>query len=692
MCKRFSILLPICFLVVLCCSPGIAGAATLLDATFKPVLSTAGTVRGIAPLATGGQVMVIGYFTSISGTSCRNIGRLNADGTVDTSFRLSTEFMADRIDAVAVQPDGKILIGGQLTYYGETSSRNYLFRLNSDGSWDKGFDAGGYVYATGATYGVNGPVKAISVDGSGKILVGGDFTAPKNHIARLTSVGSEDTSFDPGTGADGTVTRIARQTNGGIIIGGAFSSVNGTAKAFIARLGANGALDVTAFGTGLYGGTLQALAVQADDKVLIGGSFFMFNGVAVPKLIRTTATGALDSSFTQAVPQFNGGPSIPAANYFEAITSLLAVPDKIIVGGWNPVMYFNGKPTDHDAQIYVLQGSDGAFVSYTKFNGKPTDVWALAKRRDGAVIAGGDFIQLDDGTDAYYFGICGLTGQYYRPDAAFKPIVGGQADVKSLALQSDGKIIVGGNFYLANGVAKNGVARFTSDGTLDQTLSVPSQAGGTVTGVLVRNDGKIVMSGSFYSIAGQNYVDMALLSSTGAMEAGAYVGSVNALAWYQGNKILAATPHTPGIRRLNADLTNDATFDPGTGISNSQQSDYEFDRVNAVAVQKDGRILVGGSFSSFSGVYLRNILRLNANGSIDTSFTSPIFTVYNYRSEIFSIAVQADGKILIVGRFSTVNGAAVPTVARLNSDGTVDGSFKTPFGDQGSSAYSVTVH
>ena len=689
----------ICFTMsIFFAMPNIARALTTLDTNFKPVLSTAGTVTGIAPLPNGKE-MVIGDFTSINGVGCKRIARLNPDGSVDTSFQMTTEFMVDRIDAIAVQSDGKIIIGGYLTYYGVTESQTYLFRLNTDGSWDKTFTAGGYIYSSQTTYGVNNLVKVINVDSNDKILIGGDFTQPKSHIARLNSDGSADGTFDPGTGADGIVTHISRQSNG-IIIGGGFSNVNGTAKAMIARLGINGALDTSAFGTGLYGGSLQALAVQADDKILIGGTFFMLNGATVPKLIRTTAAGALDGTFTQVVQYINGnGETITTnvANYFHAITSLLALPDKIIVGGWNPIMYFGGTPTDHNAQIYVIQGTDGAFVGYTQFKGKPTDVWALAKRSDGVAIAGGSFTQLDDGTDAYYPGLCLLTGLYYRPDTVFRPIfnpiVGGQGDVGALAIQADGKIIAGGSFSLVDGVGKNGVARINANGTLDATLSTPATLGGAVTGVLVRGDGKLVMGGSFYNIAGQDYKDVALLSSTGVMEAGAYVGGVSALSWYPENKVLAVMPHSPGIRRLNSNLTLEdvSTFNPGTGISNSQQPDYEFDRANAVAVQNDGKILVGGSFFSFSGATRQNIVRLNADGSLDAGFSSPIFTVYNFRSEVFSIAIQSDGKILIVGRFSTVNGIATPTVARLNPNGTVDTSFQTPFGDTGSSAYKVYV-
>lgn len=667
-----------------------AFAATTLDTGFKPVLSTAGTITNIVPLASS-KVLVIGRFASISGTARKNIARLNADGTVDTSFQLDARIPADMIYAAAVLADGKILIGGQITVYGDTESQNYLFRLSSDGSWDTTFKAGGYVYGNpGSTYGLDNIVRAIAVDSNGKILVGGDFTAPRSHIARLNADGSEDTSFNPGTGADDTVTHIALQSTGHIIIGGGFENVNGTAKAKVARLTSTGALDA-AFGTGLYGGSLQALAIQADNKVLLGGSFFGLNGsYDLPKLIRTSAAGVLDDTFTQLVSYIDRQGQThysPAASYFGAITSLAVLSDKIVVGGWDPVMEFNGVPTDHNAQVYVLQGTDGAFVSFTQFKGKPTDVWSLAMRSDGLPVAGGSFTQLEDSTDAYFYGLCQLDpANYYRPFESFKPIVGGQADLRTMALQGDGKLIVGGDFFLANGTPKNGVARFSTSGTLDTTLSVPATEGGIVTGLLVRSDGKLVMGGSFYNIADQTYKDVALMSTTGTLEASAYAGGVSALALYPGDKVLTALYHTPGIKGLTADLMVDSSFVPGSGIPNSQ-TEY----VNTVVVQSDGKILVGGAFSSFSGVACQNIVRLNSNGSIDNTFVPPAFTVFYGLSEVYAIALQPDGKILLAGRFSTVGGVDSPTVVRLNSNGSVDSSFKTPFGNSGSTVYALAL-
>lgn len=668
--------------------PHLAAAAVLPDSAFKPVLAAPARIAGIAPLANG-QALVVGSFTSINGTAGNQVVRLKPDGSLDATFRPDPSIEINQVTAVAAQGDGKVLIGGYLTRNGATRIQSYLFRLNSDGSVDTGFDAGGFDLNAGSPYGLDNLVRAILIDADGKILVGGDFTAPGNHIARLNSDGSVDTDFDAGSGADGAVTHLARQSTGHLIAGGSFTTLNGTGKAGIARLSADGTLD-PAFGSGLYGGSLGALAVQADDKILLGGTFTAVDGVDTPKLTRRNADGTEDSSFTQITPTTSG--ATLAANMFQAITSLVALPDRIVVGGWYSFTIFNGQPTEHNARIFVLNSSTGAFVNSAAFKGKPTDVLALARRSDGSVLAGGSFTQLDDGTDAYYYGVCRLSGSSLSLDGSFKPIFGGQADVRTITQQADGKYLLGGDFYLANGTALSGIARLNPDGTVDASLKAPAATGGMVTGLLARDDGKLIVGGTFYAIGTLDFKDIAVLSATGAIEQTAYVGGVNALAWYEGGKVVAATPHAPGVIRLIADpLSADSGFIPGSGISNEIQPDAELDRANAVAVQADGKILVGGSFGTFSGAVRQNLVRLNADGSIDPGFTSPTFTVVNFRSEIFSIAVQDDGKILVAGRFSTVNGEARPTLARLNADGSVDTSFTAPMLDSGATAYRVRV-
>src|SRR5207248_1147872 len=141
--------------------------------------------------------------------------------------------------ALAIQPDGRILMGGSFSVYNGTT-RNSIARLNTDGSLDTTFTVG-----TGA----NNAVFAIAIQVDGRIVIGAHFTSfngtARNRITRLNSDGSLDTTFNIGTGANSAVRAIAVQPDGRILIGGQFTTYNGTARNNIARLNADGSLDTT---------------------------------------------------------------------------------------------------------------------------------------------------------------------------------------------------------------------------------------------------------------------------------------------------------------------------------------------------------------------------------------------------------------------------------------------------------------
>lgn len=207
--------------------------------------------------------------------------------------------------------------------------------------------------------------------------------------------------------------------------------------------------------------------------------------------------------------------------------------------------------------------------------------------------------------------------------------------VYAMAEQPDGKIIIAGRFFSVLGVPRNNIARVNVDGTLD--TSFDPNANQVVYGVTVQPDGKLLVYGAFTS--------------------------------FQPNG--AASPTTRNrIARLNADGTLDPTFDPN---ANSW--------VYSLKVQADGKMVIGGGFTNLqpngaTSPTIRNrIARLNADGTLDSSFNP------NANSDVQSMAIQPDGKILLVGQFSTLqpNGAVSPTtrnyIARLNTNGTLDATF-----------------
>src|SRR5438132_7451114 len=110
----------------------------------------------------------------------------------------------------------------------------------------------------------------------------------------------------------------------------------------------------------------------------------------------------------------------------------------------------------------------------------------------------------------------------------------------------------------------------------------------------------------------------------------------------------------------------DSSFNPGLGASGSAAT------VFSVALQADGKIVIGGTFSQAGGQARGNIARFNADGSLDATFLS---SGVGANGDVFAVLVQSDGKIVICGDFTTVNGAGRSRIARLNSDGTLDSSF-----------------
>ena len=222
-------------------------------------------------LQTDGKIVVGGNFTTLGGgASTRRdfIGRLNPDGTVDTSFNPGA---GAAVSALAIQADGKILVGGAFSTLGG-GTRRYIGRLNTDGTLDTSFDPG-----------AGGALAALAVQADGKILVGGSFltlggggtgTTPRNYIGRLNPDGTLDTSFDPGAGS--LVYAFALQADDRILVGGNFTylGVGGTGittRSYIARLNSDGSVD-DSFDPGASG-PVSALALQADGRILVGGNF-----------------------------------------------------------------------------------------------------------------------------------------------------------------------------------------------------------------------------------------------------------------------------------------------------------------------------------------------------------------------------------------------------------------------------------
>ena len=238
-----------------------------------------------------GKILVGGTFTNLAGNTRNYIGQLHADGTLDTTFNPGAGGGYGAVSSLALQADGKILVGGNFTTLaGQT--RSYIGRLNSGGTLDTTFNPGASDY-----------VSSLAVQADGKILVGGGFTTlggqPRNRIGRLNSDGTLDTTFNPG--ASGSVYSLAVQADGKILVGGYFTTLAGQPRNRIGRLNSDGTLDTT-FNPGANS-DVRSLALQADGKILVGGWFTTLGGQTRNYIGRLNSDGTLDTTFNPGAKQ-----------------------------------------------------------------------------------------------------------------------------------------------------------------------------------------------------------------------------------------------------------------------------------------------------------------------------------------------------------------------------------------------------
>jgi uncharacterized delta-60 repeat protein len=612
-----------------------------------------GAVRAVV-VQPDGKILIGGDFTTLSpngsGPVTRNrIARLNPDGTLDTAFDPNA---SDEVDAIVVQADGKILVGG--VFNGANSiggqTRNRIARLDATTGLADSFDPN-----------ANSFVQSIAVQADGKILIGGFLTSlspnggaavTRNGIARLNTDGTLDASFDPNATGGSDVRSIAVQTDGKILIGGFFNTLapNGgpaVTRHRIARLNTDGTLDAS-FDPNANSG-VQSIAVQVDGKILIGGNFGTLSpngGAAVTRngIARLNTDGTLDASFD---PNAN--------NLVESVT--VQTDGRILIGGPFGSLSPNGGAAVTRHHIARLNTDGTLDASFDPNVDAVVDVFSIAVQPDGKILMGGSFTSLspNGGATVTRNRIARLERDGRLDQTLDLSAVG--SEVFAIAIQPDGKTLIGGFFSSVLGVTRNGIARLNTDGTLDTAFN-PNANGGVVEAIAVQVDGRVLVSGEFNLIGGQIRNNIARLDATTGL-ADSFDPNANAavfaIAVQADGKVLAAGSFTTiggqsrrHIARLDATTGAADSFDPNANTE-----------VDSIAVQADGKILAGGAFTTIGGQTRNFIARLDATTGLADSFNP------NANSQVYSIAVQADGKVLVGGNFSGANSIGGQTRNRL---------------------------
>ncbi len=333
-----------------------------------------------------------------------------------------------------------------------------------------------------------------------------------------------------------------------------------------------------------------------------------------------------------------------------------------------------GTATSAEASLTVNPPQAGdmdfSFVWSSAMNG---DVRSFVVQPDGKVIIGGAFTAV---TGVARHGLARLKADGILDSGFEVELSGDYPIVNTMALQPDGKVLVGGYFTGVNGVPVSGIARLYSDGTLDTDFRPEASDIPYVFSIAVQGYGKMLIArsgGAFGGIA----TSVERLNPDGGPDTGFHnwntgwnpnpfnTAFVNSLVLQNDGKVLVSGGNIVPFR-LNADGTLDSGFTNEAGLGSSFSS--------VVGVQQDGKIVVGVGSLNDCGPRTYPVCRLHGDGTLDAGFHAEVSG--RCGSQVSAIAMQRDGKVLIGGVFNAVNGESRSGIARLNMDGTLDRSFR----------------
>jgi uncharacterized delta-60 repeat protein len=363
----------------------------------------------------------------------------------------------------------------------------------------------------------------------------------------------------------------------------------------------------------VYGSVVRNIIVQNDGKILING-FINHSPSDKKNLFRLNPNGQLDTSFNlQSLFDFIGDV------YSTAIQNdgKIIFGEKVVTSGTAKRFY----------RLNANGDLDTTFNNGTGFNDTP---YCIKIQNDGKILVGGDFTTYN-GTTSNRLIRLNNDGTI---DTSFNITNGFNGTVKTIEVQSDGKILVGGDFTTFNSSAKRGLVRLNSNGTVDNNFFIGVGPNNNVNVISIQTDGKILIGGLFSTFNNTSYKNLVRLLSGGSIDNSFNIGS--------------------GFHNQPTNNTGDVAS-----------------RVNSIKTLGNN-ILIGGLFTSVNNIAKANFVSLNSDGTIDsnfnigTGFLGDFGDDANYtKPQIFALAVQTDAKIIATGNYKKYNGITKSYVARL---------------------------
>lgn len=659
------------------------------------------TVSKLIPTRDG-NLLISGSFSNFAGANAQKLAKFSPAGSLVTSYPTSGW---SSIPAITESPLGLVYAMG---YNG---SKYTIEGFNPDGSLNETFVI---------------PSSLTNFTSSSDLLAQENerllFTInAQPYFGRLDPSGEFDPLFQQGTGLNNVAETLALENDGSIWVGGSFTSYNGTTVGRLLRLQGdlvdlairqqpeNAVVDIgtsTTFTT--FAETLNGEPIGYQwrkDGVEIAGATSASYTIAVTAesdealydVVVTNLTTTTEKISRPATLLVLSTPEVvvqPTAQMLEAGQALTLSVEARGAGTLSYQWQQNGNDlpgatassyqlpsssvSDSGTYRVLISNSLGnltsaeVVVSVVLAPAARVESWpnpalnstlnAILPLPDGRTLVGGNFTQANPGSGAQTIRSLALLDATGNIDLSFNLSLNNT--VLDLALDHQGRILVGGNFTTLAGQSRNRVARLNPNLTLDSSFNPGLGPNSTVNAISPLSDGSIAIGGEFTSVAGHSTSFVARLAENGAVDpdfVSATNGSVYDLAAEPSGKISAVGRFTSTGRnyflRMNDDGSIDQTFTAG-GTSNW---------LYRVELLSDGNYLVAGA----SG----QLARYSAAGTRDNSFVAP-----SINGTITALTIEQDGQLLIGGSFATIGGVSSPRLGRLNGDGTFDSAFGVQLG------------